>query len=361
MLTSKDEISSTKLTWALVIATYRREHTLLRCLKLASQQSRPPQEIIVVDASPDWEKSRDRIFQEIGTHFPHIHLMYVKAHRPSAAAQRNQGISLASADILFLIDDDSLMYPNCADEIMSIYEADVHQEVAGIQANLGLSIPDQPTVESSSQYSIDGSFGASRNPLFRLGHQLLAVENLYIPYDDHYQPYIPTSVAAFDVVTAPFLGGMRMTFRRHIIQKVQFDDFLVRYTCGEDCDASFRALQYGVLLTALQAYICHLKEPSGRLSRRLTSMLFVANWAVLLRLNHKHPQRIKGKYYLVAIKSLLIDVFRDILRGRWTIPSARGKFSALLLLNKIFDSKPCEIRGWYRQLQERLIEQDLGC
>jgi glycosyltransferase involved in cell wall biosynthesis len=48
---------SKSLTWALVIATYKREHILLRCLRLAAVQTRLPKEIIVVDASPDYEKT----------------------------------------------------------------------------------------------------------------------------------------------------------------------------------------------------------------------------------------------------------------------------------------------------------------
>ena len=48
---------SKSLTWALVIATYKRENILLRCLQLAAIQTRLPKEIIVVDASPDYEKT----------------------------------------------------------------------------------------------------------------------------------------------------------------------------------------------------------------------------------------------------------------------------------------------------------------
>ena len=52
------------LSWALFIATYKREHILLRCLRLAAGQTRPPKEIIVVDASPDYEKTCDLVLQE---------------------------------------------------------------------------------------------------------------------------------------------------------------------------------------------------------------------------------------------------------------------------------------------------------
>src|SRR5438105_545340 len=48
------------LTWALVIATYQRPDMLLRCLRLAVQQTRPPRELVIIDASPNWKDVRDQ-------------------------------------------------------------------------------------------------------------------------------------------------------------------------------------------------------------------------------------------------------------------------------------------------------------
>src|SRR5262249_34568845 len=97
-------LNSQTLTWALVIATYRREHILPRCLRLAAQQTRPPAEVIVVDASPNWEKTRDEILASVAAAHPAIRWAYVAAEQRSSAFQRNQGVRLAGADILFLID-----------------------------------------------------------------------------------------------------------------------------------------------------------------------------------------------------------------------------------------------------------------
>src|SRR6185312_14717864 len=100
--------------WALVLSTYRRPDVLALCLRAALEQTRPPREVIIVDASPDWRASRDHVMAEIAPLRPGVRWQYVEAERRSLPAQRNQGIALSTAPILFMIDDDSLMYPDCA-------------------------------------------------------------------------------------------------------------------------------------------------------------------------------------------------------------------------------------------------------
>jgi len=94
-------MSQSTLNWALVIPTYKREAVLQQCLLFAAQQTYPPKEIIVVDASPDWEKTQAHIIREIVAKYPEIDWQYVRAKRASSAAQRNQGIELATAEIVF--------------------------------------------------------------------------------------------------------------------------------------------------------------------------------------------------------------------------------------------------------------------
>ena len=97
-------MAANPLTWALVVVTYMREDVLPRCFRLGAAQSRPPLEIIVVDSSPGWESTRERVLREIAPLWPSIRWHYVEAERRSSASQRNQGIRAASADVVFLFD-----------------------------------------------------------------------------------------------------------------------------------------------------------------------------------------------------------------------------------------------------------------
>src|SRR5947208_3560407 len=132
------------LSWSLVVATYNRQDVLPRCLALAARQTRPPLEIIVVDASPDWEATRARVMTELAARHPDVRWEYVPAGRRCLTAQRNQGVRLSRGDVLFLIDDDSLMCPDCAEQVMRVYEADTRREVAGVMAEEAATPPHEP-------------------------------------------------------------------------------------------------------------------------------------------------------------------------------------------------------------------------
>lgn len=124
------------LSWGLVIATYQREKILSQCLQLAVEQTQKPSEIIVIDASDDWQSTRSQVMGKIASNYPDIRWIYQAASQRGLTLQRNQGLGLATADITFLFDDDSLMYPTCAEEIMRVYEADTEGVVKGVQSIL---------------------------------------------------------------------------------------------------------------------------------------------------------------------------------------------------------------------------------
>src|SRR4051794_40114756 len=98
-------ISGPKLNWALVIATYGRGAVLLHALATALRQSRPPSEIIIVDGNPDHALWADRTRKLVESQTPAIRLVHVGAERLSLTVQRNQGIGLATADVILLFDD----------------------------------------------------------------------------------------------------------------------------------------------------------------------------------------------------------------------------------------------------------------
>ncbi len=351
------------LSWSLAIATYRRGYILPTCIRLACSQSRPPDEVVIVDASPDWQETRAIVESQVSQAHPEIRLLYVAAGRASSAAQRNQAIDLTASDVVFLLDDDALMHPGCAAEIMAIYEADREERIAGVQAVLTTSVPAE--IDHSKYADIrydgvaDGSFGRSRNPLHRYGHKLLSAEDFIVKYDpDRNEPLLPSALSKFAIARTEVLAGMRMTWRRRIINQVRFEELLHRYAVYEDYDASLRASRHGLLLTALQARICHLKSAGGgRLSRRDVAYISSLNWAVLLRLNSADPSRAERDYRRKLLKNAGVDLLRDIMRRRWRLPHFRGRVAGLRMLPSIFRRSPAELREWYRAYQETLVRQ----
>jgi glycosyltransferase involved in cell wall biosynthesis/GT2 family glycosyltransferase len=349
------------LSWSLVVATYNRRHILGRCLDLAARQTRPPLEIIVVDASPDWEKSRESILTGLAGQHPGIRWEYVAAQRRSSTGQRNQGVALARADILFLIDDDSLMYPDCAEQVLRLYEADTEGAVVGVMASEAGSPPDVPKASS------DPAPKPGRGPLATLRRwkdralHWLGVQSYLLPYEEPRPfPPLPESLRSMRTFAIPSLYGAYMTFRRRVLEAEPFDEVLDAYAYLEDCDVSYRAARHGLLLMAQNARLCHLQDPSGRLSPFTLATLASTNALVLHRLNGVDQRGSMKLYRSFLRKQLVIQGLRDLSKRRWSLPQARGVLQAMGLFKQVFASSPEHLRAWYPQFQADLIGRDPG-
>src|SRR5947207_8770449 len=130
------------LSWSLIICTYKRELVLPRCVRCAVASTRRPAQVIVIDASPYWERTRDTVLEEFEAANPGIQFVYVGARRASLMAQRNQGLEHCTGDIAFMLDDDSLLFPDSAQRIMEVYDADVNNQVVALTPMFVPEVPD---------------------------------------------------------------------------------------------------------------------------------------------------------------------------------------------------------------------------
>ena len=60
------------MTWSLVVCTFKREKVLPRCVRCALRSTRRPAEVIVVDASPYWQTTRDAVLGEFEAANPDV-------------------------------------------------------------------------------------------------------------------------------------------------------------------------------------------------------------------------------------------------------------------------------------------------
>ena len=98
------------LKYSIIICTYNRPDIVNISLSHCLNQTLLPRQVIVVDASPDFEEQKSQILLDLI--IPgEVELLYLKAKKPSAAVQRNQGILAArEVDVIFFLDDDSFIY-----------------------------------------------------------------------------------------------------------------------------------------------------------------------------------------------------------------------------------------------------------
>jgi len=266
-----------RLSWGLAVTTYQRREMLLRCVAQALLQTRKPAEIVIVDSSPDFPESRRSIEALVHERAPGLRCEYALAVAPNQPAKRNEAVRLATADVLFMIDDDSLMYPTCAERLMAVYEDPGAAEVVSVMAGLHAVPPDRLATKS------DPAEPPSRfmNLAAELSRRVKG-------------PFHPACLARAPFATPHFppgvrriwdLHGARITVRRHAALARPFDDALL-LNAHEDRDAAVSLTQIGVLAEVSEPLVCHVEAPrAGGGERRgfLTRGAWLLNYAYLIR------------------------------------------------------------------------------
>jgi GT2 family glycosyltransferase len=153
------------------------------------------------------------------------------------------------------------------------------------------------------------------------------------------------------------VNGFRITFRRRYAVRVGWSEMLRYYGVFEDADFCARLSAHGRIVVALDAYVCHVQAPGGRLSRATVDRLRVMNLLALHRLYGSPVSsglRVSGSFLRLALLYALLDP----LRGRPSLPTARAYLRGIALAPRIL-SRPREgFEEWYASRQRELVTQD---
>ena len=192
---------------------------LERCVMLAVKQTRPPAEIIVVDASDDWQLQGKNLEQKIRLETGwNGRFIYTPAQVAGATNQRNQAVRLAMTDVLFVIDDDSLLYPSAADRVMQVYEHDSLRQIVAVAPRLARQPPDQPN--SNCGFQSDDFPSRNSTLIWRLNRWVKG--DFYPPWQR--QPTFPLPGIPLAIIRKVQFEGARMTVRREAMLKAWFDE-----------------------------------------------------------------------------------------------------------------------------------------
>jgi GT2 family glycosyltransferase len=359
------------LTWGLCIATYNRADYLEQCIAHALAQTRPPAEIVIADASDDWQDNRDRIaalMADSGSV-----LRYDASSVRSSTIQRNAGIERARADVLFMIDDDSFMYPTCAEEIMRVYDADAAGEIVGVSASAKAAPPSLdaggPAEAGQLRRKRSGrrrtdliSRRLRRSPLGKWFMNKVLFQNmgeLFIRYDDRAESSVPAGLQHLDVKTVEMMPGFAMTVRRDIALKEPFDPTLRYYAALEDLDATYRYGRHGTLLRAKAAALHHFEAASGRIPPRVVIVFQMLNLLVFILRNAADRDRHIASFRLMLYRRLVSEVLKDLASLRLSLPQARGVLFAMRHWREVAAMDRDRLEGCYPRFQQRILENSV--
>lgn len=134
-----------ELRLSVVIPTCDREEDLARCLASFAAQSRPPDQLIVVDNASRTEGTR-KAAETAG-------VAYVLEARRGLDLARNAGILAADGNVIAFCDDDVVLHPDWSRQILATFTD------PGVDAATGLVLPLELETPAQRTFELDWSFG----------------------------------------------------------------------------------------------------------------------------------------------------------------------------------------------------------
>lgn len=205
---------------SVIIPSYRRPKLLLAALTSLSEQSRSPDEVVVVLRDDDVE-SRDALE---AVSWDRVKIVFI--HTPGIVAAENYGLKFASGDVACFMDDDAVADSTWISRIMKHFETD--SCVGAVGGPCPPVLNGHPVLETTNRVGYVNWFGYSVGNHDKIPDRLLKVRQL---------------------------RGCNMAFRREILG--QFDGNLVGDCYRFETDATLRVTNHGYVVYFDPAIIVH--------------------------------------------------------------------------------------------------------
>jgi len=200
---------------SVIVPTRNRTRDLVNLLDSLRNQTRLPDELIVVDASDN--DDTENMLAEQGNQLP-FDVVYQRAS-PGSARQRNIGFGLSRVRYLFFFDDDVVLEPEYVRIIYDTFLEHGQGQLGGVTGRIA-NIKESPKAWERifkrlfflSDFG-QGKVKLSGFPSLRIGEKPAYVE---------------------------LLSGCNMVYPRKVFSQFLFDEALTGYSYMEDVDLSFR-------------------------------------------------------------------------------------------------------------------------
>ncbi len=263
---------------AFVVATKDRPEDLWTMLRSLADQSRRPDQVVIVDSSAE-------PVQSVAEEFSGLNVKYIHVDRPSASGQRNVGIRAVDEgmDLIAFLDDDAVLEPGSLEAMLEFWQA-APTDMGGAAFNW---LNFEPT----------GGGWLKRSALCRwLG--------LYSPVRGQVMPSGWQTLVGVvsENIEVNWLCSGASVWRKDIFEKFSFDEFFDGYSYLEDLDFSYGVGHHYKLAVVAGAGFNHYPSPAGRSSMVRFGKVEVANRLYFVR---KHGLSLWRCYLGLMIRLLM--------------------------------------------------------
>lgn len=291
------------MNFNLIICTYKRPEAINRLLKSVYSQKMIPDEILVVDASPD---NITRNLMERNQN-PKLKYFKVDAEHRGLTRQRNYGVrnTAEDIDIICFLDDDIILEPEYFENLLATYTK--NKDALGVGGYIVNEVEWRKD-ERPPALNEFASEGYKRN----LGSRNLLRKRLGLLSDKPpgVMPnfsnglsigFLPPSGKTYPVEF--FMGGVA-SYRRELFEKITFSKYFEGYGLYEDMDFCLRASREGQLYVNTLAMVSHYHEEGGRPDKFKYGKMVIRNGWYVWRIKYPNPG-LKGKLKWHSIAFLL--------------------------------------------------------
>jgi GT2 family glycosyltransferase len=242
---------------SIIIPTYNRPEELKNCIYSLLMQTVKPDELIIVDDGNLPELPIGKECKESG-----IEYIYYKKDTPGLTESRNIGIKLASGDIIFFFDDDTVMSPDYLEKILQVYTNDQKKLTGGVAG----------IITNTKPLTFKQRFKRTFQILFLLSG---FDEGKVLP-SGFTTNFDSRGTLLKKRKEVDFLPGCAMSFRKEIFKEFFFDsERYLNYGLGEDKDFTYQVSKKYKLVINPEAKLMHLESPKMRMDEFKESKMFL--------------------------------------------------------------------------------------
>ena len=278
---------------SIIICTYKRAFSLKNFLDSIKIQSLLPDELLIIDGSPDTETKE--MLEKENFSIPNLKYFQVPPEHRGLTRQRNYGIKQLSnqTDIVCFFDDDVILNYNYIELLDQTFRN--NPDCVGLS---GYIKNDQkwevydPKIHSRKKWYIMDNYAlklGERNYARKLLGLFPDTPPGYIPPYGHGYSQIPFTGKTYEV---EHIIGCNMSFRKFVFDKIHFSNYFEGYGLYEDLDFSYRASLLGKILINTNLLLEHHHHPSGRPDTYKFGKMVTRNGWYVWRLKYRHPSTI---------------------------------------------------------------------